>query len=145
MQDIVFRKGAIPLLEKGIYFSAARHRVLVNNVANIDTPFYKVQDLPQQEFRDLLHRSIESRDKRTVRLFDFEESSSIRERRNGDLDVSVVPSDLPGILRHSENNVNPEREATKLVRNAGMHNALTQLIAQEFNLLDAAVRERPTA
>ncbi len=145
MYDIVFRKGALPLLEKGIYFSAARHRVLVNNVANIDTPFYKVQDLPQGEFQEQLRRSIESRDKRPVRLFDFEDSASIREMGNGDLDVSVGPSDLPGVLRHSENNVNPEREATKLVRNAGLHNTLTQLLAQEFNLLDAAVRERPTA
>lgn len=144
MYDIVFRKGAIPLLEKGIYFSDARHRVLANNVANIDTPFYKVQDVPEGEFRDLLARSIEARDRRTVRLFDFQGSSSVRELRNGDLDVDEVDSDLPGVLRHSENNVNPEREATKLARNAAMHNTLTQLLAQEFNLLDSAVRERPT-
>ncbi len=145
MFDILFRKGALPLLEKGIYFSDARHRVLVNNIANIDTPFYKDQDLPEGEFKDVLAKSIEARDRRTVRVFDFQGSSSVREKPNGDLDVAVGDSDLPGVLRHSENNVNPDREAAKLVQNAGLHDFLTRLYAQEMNLLDAAVRERPSA
>ena len=41
----------IPLLQEVASFAEARHHVLAGNIANVDTPGYRVRDLSPETFR----------------------------------------------------------------------------------------------
>jgi len=51
----------VPLLEKVAAFTERRQDVLAGNIANIDTPDYKMRDLPVADFQNALTRAIEAR------------------------------------------------------------------------------------
>lgn len=140
----LFNKGSIPVLERGISFAARRHEALVHNIANSDTPFYKVQDLPVDEFHKLLLRSIEERDRRTVPIFKFEGSSRIVPTSLGGVAARPFEPRQEGILKHDENTFRVETEMSKLAENTGTYNTLTQILGHQFDLLKTAIRERVT-
>ena len=54
----MFSQGAVPVLEKVIQFSEARHRAILENVANADTPGYRRKDLSADAFNAELKRAI---------------------------------------------------------------------------------------
>ncbi|QDT89728.1 flagellar basal body rod protein FlgB [Gimesia algae] len=58
MIDQIINSNAIPLLEKMAAFSERRQDVLAGNIANIDTPSYKMRDLPVQEFQQALRDAV---------------------------------------------------------------------------------------
>src|SRR3989442_1298086 len=43
-----------PLVERVLQFSAARHKLIAENMANIDTPGYRQKDLSQAKFFSML-------------------------------------------------------------------------------------------
>ncbi len=147
MMNTMFNKGMLPVLETGLHFSTARHKGILQNLANANTPFYKAVDAPVEEFRSQLKRSMDRRDRRPVALFSFENGLDVRTKRAGGtgLDVRYEEnrSELP--LNHNENNVNVEMEMVRLAENTGMHNAIAELLQQQFRLLDDAIRARGAA
>lgn len=62
MLDQVLNSKALPLLEKMAAFAERRQDVLAGNIANIDTPSYKMRDLPVQEFQQALRDAVELKD-----------------------------------------------------------------------------------
>jgi flagellar basal-body rod protein FlgB len=143
MYQTMFNKGMVATLEPAVYFTAARHRAIVNNIANVSTPGYQMLDAPVEEFREAFQRALEARDERRVPVFDFQGSDRIVPRSGGGL--AVTPREFPreaGILKHDENNLFLEREMAKLARNAGLHNTLLELLNHQFGMLERAIRER---
>jgi flagellar basal-body rod protein FlgB len=110
-----FSSGAIPFLERGLSFAAERHRLILDNVANVDTPGYLRKDLDPEAFR----RALEA---------------AGREEENG----------RQGMLRHDGNNVDLERELALLARNAIYHGEMAALLRKSFEQIRMAVAERPT-
>ena len=45
MYEKIFGSTSIPILEQVVNFAEARHHVLAGNIANLDTPGYRVRDL----------------------------------------------------------------------------------------------------
>ena len=43
--------GSIPVLERLVQFTGARHRLITNNIANLSTPYYRPQDLDPDSFQ----------------------------------------------------------------------------------------------
>jgi len=62
MLDQVLNSNALPLLEKMAAFAERRQDVLAGNIANIDTPSYKMRDLPVQEFQQALRDAVVLKD-----------------------------------------------------------------------------------
>ena len=54
----LFDGTTIPVLEEVLSFSQARHGVLAGNVANADTPGYRVRDLSVETFQERLKEAI---------------------------------------------------------------------------------------
>ena len=54
MLSALFNGTTIPVLEQVVNFAQARHEVLAGNVANIDTPGYRMQDLNPTVFQTRL-------------------------------------------------------------------------------------------
>ena len=69
--DGLFSGGGLPLLEKSLRFTEARHRRLLDNIANADTPGYRRRDLSAERFDAALRmadrRAVESIRPRGVR------------------------------------------------------------------------------
>lgn len=142
--DSMFAKGSIPVLEKSVRFAALRHRVIANNIANADTPFYKTRDVPVAEFQRLMMRSLEEQRRRPVKIFSFESGSDVGEDADGGVSISRLVFPTTGVLKHDENNVNIDLEMSKLARNSILQDSLMQLLRHQFNLLQTAISERVT-
>ncbi|MBI4578005.1 MAG: flagellar basal body rod protein FlgB [Planctomycetes bacterium] len=142
-------KGAIPVLEKVLTFTEERHRVLANNIANIDTPYFKARDLPTGEFDHMLGRAIEDRRRGNPRLFHMGGSRDIQVLpygRSGD--TTLRPKALEqrelNILAHDENRRFVEVEMAELTKNTMRHNTAAALLRHQFSLIESAIRERPS-
>ena len=68
MINSLFNNTTIPVLQEVLSFSEARHNVLAGNVANADTPGYRIRDLNTETFQTRLRETIERRSSRDSTL-----------------------------------------------------------------------------
>lgn len=117
-----------PVLEQVVRFTAARHRLIAENIANIDTPGYRQKDLSVSAFQRAL-------------------SERIDQRRQGRVD-SIGPIDLDmlerrdNILFHDGGNRSMEQLATEQAKNALMHNVAIEFLRRQYQSMENALRER---
>src|SRR5829696_6803620 len=57
----LLNQGNAPLLEQMLRFTAARHRLIAENVVNVDTPDYRQKDLSPEKFQALLRSRLDRR------------------------------------------------------------------------------------
>ena len=140
----MFDAGSIPVLEKVISFTEARHKVIANNIANIDTPGYRRQDLAVSEFQEALEKSIEQRMATNPRKFEFLGTENVEDNFLGGVSANVLtaPYSPLDILRHDGNNVSIDHEMAELAKNTILHNGMVQLLANEYQMLNNAIAER---
>ncbi len=126
----------VNVLEKGLEASWTRNSVIMNNVANVDTPNFKTSTV---EFEDLYKQSLE----------DQEEGFTLKKTRAthmaiGDVDPEdvepVVVSNDDTEARMDGNNVDIDQEMTDLAKNVIYYNALTRKISGEFSQLRLAIK-----
>jgi len=121
-------EGNAAVLERVISFTAARHRLIAENIANIDTPGYRQKDLSVERFQEALRQQIENRN---------------RGRYRGTCEPNGRPEyPLCGILAHDGNNRSMEQLATDMAKNAMMHNVAIELLRKQYQQMDMALRER---
>ncbi|MCA9018124.1 MAG: hypothetical protein KDA77_22570, partial [Planctomycetaceae bacterium] len=63
MLEQMLNSKSLPLLEKMAAFTERRQDVLAGNIANIDTPTYKMRDLPVDSFQKALREAVELKEK----------------------------------------------------------------------------------
>ncbi len=140
MHGTFFDQGARPALQQGLAFSEARHRLILSNIANSETPGYRRQDLDEAHFEELLGAAIErQRDQH------FQLSESVLEPMSGGRVGHRPPrsSFQAGPLRHDGNDVSLEREMALLAQNASSFRAYAELLAKSTSQIRAAIAERP--
>ncbi len=128
-------------------FTEARHRLVLSNVANADTPHYRRQDLDDVRFKRTLERAIRQRDDFRRGAFVVNDDLTVPvSTRGGSLRGRRVTS-LPyeGPLKYDENSVSVEREMALLAMNAGRFRSAANLLRKEWSTLKAAISERPNA
>ncbi len=110
------------LLEKVIGASVIRHKVIANNIANVNTPGYKRLDIS------------------------FENELKAALKGNGNTDITAVKPKVvvaknteKTSLRNDGNNVNAEEEVSELVKNALSYNVFVQLMSKKFAMLKTAI------
>ena len=111
-------------LEAATHYSGLRHKVVANNIANVDTPGYKAVDI---SFKEQLGDVIRAQEKGFG-------ASSLREPT-----LSFIPdlnSRRPSI---DGNTVNIDQQLTMLSQNAIYHNACVQLLNSKFRILKTAL------
>jgi flagellar basal-body rod protein FlgB len=141
MFNTIFNRGSLPYMEQVLHFTRARHTAIASNLANVETPTYKVLDAPVEEFEKALDEAVRRQNQRHVPVFQMVASNNVRPRPEGGLDVAYQLGE-GGILKHDENNVDIDRENVKLVRNAQLHNKMAALIKFQFDMLRTAIRGR---
>jgi flagellar basal-body rod protein FlgB len=139
-------EGSLPVLEQMVKFTEARHGVLAGNLANLDTPGYRSQDLSPEEFQSRLKNAIEKRERgatsrapypyaaeRIIQSTGHEENAS---------DLAAVGDTVKGMLRHDLNNTSLEEQVSEIAKNQAQHNLALSLMTAQFRLLRAAITER---
>ena len=142
----MFDQGAIPVLEKMLSFTQARHTALANNIANIDTPGYLRRDVPVAEFQRALEESIKQRREEHPQRFEFAETENIGVNKWGGIDMRATTEQASplDILRHDGNNVSVDREMAELAKNTLLHNSIAHILIKEFSMMNTAISERVT-
>jgi flagellar basal-body rod protein FlgB len=123
--------NTIHSLEKALDYSALRQKVISNNIANVDTPNYKAQDV---SFKNLLANETDNlmRANRTnEKHIEFTSSK----RSNSPL---ITKNDTA--YNHNGNNVDIDKEMALLAENQIYYNAITQRISGKFNTLKSVVK-----
>jgi flagellar basal-body rod protein FlgB len=124
----LMNRGSGPLLEQVVQFAAARHNLILENIANVDTPNYRQKDMSVARFSSMLRERVEQR--RTSGVGDF-----------GNIE-SEVENPVSGILFHDRNNRSMENLATDLAKNAMMHNLAIELLRKQYQQMEMALREK---
>ena len=126
--DGLMNRGNGALLEQVINFASQRHKLLLDDIANVDTPGYRQKDLSVDRFNSLLGERIEDRRRTGKGSFD-------------DIDTST---EYPtrSILFHDRNNRSMEQLATDLAKNAMMHNLAIELLRKQFQQMEMALKEK---
>jgi flagellar basal-body rod protein FlgB len=107
--------------------SAARHRVIAQNLANLDTPGFIRSDL---NFEEALALALERAQQGPHRAFGLLASLPLRPQQ-----------DRSSPARADGNNVDVDREMVLLSRNALRYNAVGEALAARIRLLRAAIHE----
>ena len=128
----LLNEGNAPLLEQMLRFTAERHRLLAENVANIDTPLYRQKDLSTEKFQAQLRERMEQRATAPPgsAAFDGIEAEGESPTRN--------------ILFHDGNNRSIEQLMSDSAKNALMHNLVVELLRKQFGAMEMALKERVT-
>ena len=125
-------QGNAPLLEQTVRFAAARHRLIAENIVNVDTPNYRQKDLSVDKFQALLRDRVDAR-----------RAAAPGEERPGFGDVTAeVQTPRRGILFHDGNNRSMEQLMSDQAKNAMMHNLAVELLKKQFAGLELALKER---
>lgn len=140
MIDTLFDRTAIPVLEQVVGFTQARHAVLAGNVANADTPGYRVRDLSTTDFERRLREAIVARDAPAALASSADPLSSAS--RAGHAVFDEVRESLKNVLFHDDSNVDLEQQVNELNKNKGQHDLAISVLRSQFSLLQAAISER---
>lgn len=130
----MFRSGAysyIDVLKKAADSAWLRNEVLTNNIANVDTPGFKRQDV---RFEAYLNSALE--------MADTPYSTLTQRVRNAQLDTAVsrVYTDASGYsYRLDRNNVDIETENVELASNQLVYQGLINSMSSEFSRIKTAI------
>ena len=111
------------LLEKMLNVSTTKHKVIANNIANVNTPGYKRMEV---SFEDQLSRAIQ--DAPVSKLVNLQPKIVVSKDKEGS-----------GSIRNDGNNVNIDSEVTSLVRNTLSYNIYTQLLGKKMDMVKSAI------
>lgn len=125
-------QGNAPLLEQTLRFAAARHRLIAENVVNVDTPDYRQKDLSVEKFQAMLRGHVEQR----------RDAMPGDDRVRFDDIAAELESPQRGILFHDGNNRSMEQLMSDQAKNAMMHNLCVELLRKQFQSLELALKER---
>lgn len=116
----------IDIFKKVLDLRSERHNIISSNIANIDTPNYKSTDISFEE--QLRAAADSSSGKGLKKTNDKHLPGGVRdiEKITPEIIIDNTPSGLDG------NNVNIDKEVTKMAENTIMYNAVAQLVRQEF-------------
>lgn len=122
----------VNVLSKAADASFKRNELLVNNLANNDTPGYKRKDL---DFEVCLNRALESSDTKV--------KSTLTEKVNNiDLEelTPYAYTDYSELsYRLDQNNVDTQTEESELASNQIVYNTLLESMLNEFNRIKAVL------
>ena len=129
----LLNSSATTIAEQVASFTESRHAILASNIANLDTPGYRVRDLSVQTFQESLKEAIE------VQRHPI---SPGVQRYATDEAMQRVNDSMKSILYHDESDVGIEQQVTEVTKNQYMHNLAISIMRSQFQMLEVAVSER---
>ena len=131
----------MPVLQRAMEFSARRHDILANNVANANTPYFTPSDLKAEDFHATLTRAMESRDRKLVKTYEPLGGAPVREE-GGRLVLEAQEEHSGSLMFHDHSKMSVEKEMTRVTKNALYHAQMTELMKKEITQIRAAITGR---
>ncbi len=135
-------------LTVAVHYAGLRHKIIANNIANLDTPGYKALDISfGEQLEDFMGRegSKAQRIRNNASFIAHRQSSSYTSRsmfRPASLPPPTLrlTPDLSSLRpRMDGNTVSVDQEQVKLSQNAIFHNTCLQLLRSKFRILKLAI------
>ena len=143
MLDTLLAPTSVPLLEQAAAFGERRHEVLAGNVANVDTPHYRRQDLDADGFLSSLRAAIDARSHplprpRHYAAADTDPAAYFAESLR---DVRTAARMNPTFQDGAERSI--EADVLTMTRNLMQQSMSVELMTSQLNLLAAVISEQP--
>ena len=132
----LFGSTTIPALGEVLNFTQARHTVLAGNVANVNTPGYRLRDLSETAFQEKLKEALE------LAQTSARPVSPGLARSDPNDPMREVRQSLQNIVYHDDTNIDLEKQITEINKNQILHNFAQTVMTDQFRLLEAAISER---
>ena len=110
------------LLEKMLDVSSIKHKVIANNIANVNTPGYKKMGV---SFSDQLEKAL---NESSMNKFDTLQPK-----------IVISKEDSSETVRNDGNNVDMDKEVSSLVKNTLTYSIYTQLLAKKYEVVKSAI------
>jgi len=131
----LFSNDTFIALEKGLSATSLRQQVIAGNVANINTPGYKKQEV---SFEGELNRAIDNKYNSRLRQTNSRHMPGVRSLASVGIRVNTITATS---MRYDGNNVDIDEEMAKLAENNIRFNAMAQLMGGRFNTLRTVINE----
>ncbi len=141
MLQQIFSGTTIPVLEQVLRFTEHRHHILAGNIANLDTPGYRVRDLSVPKFQEQLRAQLEAARRRKLPGALLPSVPQIISPQEPALPMDWGAEHLSSLLYHDDSNVSLERQIAQIVKNQLQHNLALSILVNQFRLLRAAIGE----
>ena len=143
MYRFLFQRESIPVIDAAMNFANQRHKAIMNNIANVETPYYKRQGVPEAEFHNAMIEALEERSSQHPSEFSMDDTQNITFRHAGLVpDSTRMPAAEYGPERHDENSVVIEKEMADLAKNTLYIETLQRLLRKKYGMMQAALRDR---
>lgn len=119
--------NSIQSLENALIYSSLKQKAISNNIANVDTPNYKAQEV---NFKTELDRATLKANRFDTRHFEFKRGSS-----NIELNTKATTS-----YNHNGNNVDIDKEMAEMAQNQIYYNVLVDRMNGKFNSLKEVLK-----
>jgi flagellar basal-body rod protein FlgB len=134
MTDPINSDNSVRAAKMALDGLSAREEMIGNNLANIDTPGYRAQDV---DFRTALRRAVNSN--QSLQMVSTNKGHLASPAANNPLQVELRKG---GTVRADGNNVDLDVELTQMSETIIDYQAMTQLINKKFILLKAIASGR---
>ncbi|GHS93597.1 hypothetical protein FACS1894107_12140 [Planctomycetales bacterium] len=139
----IMQRECLPVLEAGMGFAHQKSLIIANNIANVETPYYRRETVPENQFYQSLSESLHEREGdrlgflplRDHEPFDIEFSGTYPKMR-------LFDGKEFGPERHDENSVVIEHEMADQAKNTLKMQAMQQLYKKHLTMLRASLRDR---
>ena len=143
IQDLE-NSGSLPVLGKMLQFASQRQKLLVNNIANMETPDYRPLNVSVTDFQKSLAKAVEKRRDQTGGLQGDLNVEGTKEITDAGGTLTLHPRTPSGnILYHDRNNRDLERMMQDLAENGLNYKMTVDLMRRENDLLRSAITQRP--
>src|ERR1700681_14468 len=138
MLPSLFNSTTIPVLEKVVGFTEARHNVLAGNIANMDTPGYKAQDLSPVQFQNQLKEALETRREQGA----DPAAANLLGKSDGEDPFAGVRDTMKSLVYHDDSDNDLEHQVAELTKNQMQYTLAVTIMTNQFRLLQSAISEQ---
>lgn len=128
-------KGLIKDLNVALNVSSLKHKIIAENIANIDTPNYKAKNI---DFKKAMQEYFSGRQKLSLKTTNERHIKGIN---SGWGFINIEFRNSPS-LRNDGNDVNIDLEMYELSANGVLYSELSQLTGYQFTKLKMAITGR---
>jgi flagellar basal-body rod protein FlgB len=136
---LLFDNTSLPVLGSVMAFSEERQQVLADDVANVNTPFFRQRDLPVSEFTAAMDEAIQRRDTEATHRWEPRSTHNVQ----FDPRLTAKVQEVGGLMNYYDGaDRSIERLENEMLKNAVWHETAARLFTQQTQLLATAIRER---
>ncbi len=137
IDKLLFSDTVPMMMKKSLDFNSARHLLIANNIAQMDTPGYKANDVDfKSQLRDAVGGGSRINLKTTHKNHFGPGKIALKS-------LSPLPQEENLLAKSNGNNVNIDYEMAKLAENQIDFNAVTQMMMKRGSTIRSAVTELP--